>query len=67
MRRDRHISLHLELDRGDHPVRAFITEEDEGFQAHWVSDIEFGPFDTLHDVYRWLARTLEATKHVRPV
>jgi hypothetical protein len=53
-------SLHLTTDRARSPEFAWVTCEHENGQTFWVADQEFGPFDTLRDVYRFLARVVRA-------
>lgn len=51
-------SLHMTVDKHLHPEFAWLSRDDEHLGARWVADCEFGPFDTLLDVYRWLQKAL---------
>lgn len=66
MPRERYFAVHLVTDELGQPLSAFCLLEGESGQYEWLSDITFGPFDTYHDVTRWLGRTARLLTPVRP-
>jgi len=59
-------SMHLTIGKGGHPEFAWLTRDDDVMGCCWVADQEFGPFDGLLDVYRWLAGVLRRNGRSAP-
>jgi hypothetical protein len=60
-------TLHLTCDKANQPEFAWVTcEVPYSNGAYWIADVEFSPFETTWDVARWLVRTLNAHRPVRP-
>ncbi len=57
--------LHLETTRTGDPLRAYLLGVDTAGNRSWLADTEFGPFDTLHDVSRFLLRGIRYPDPVR--
>lgn len=56
-------TLHLTTSGSGHgPEFAWLCHEDEDGQVEWVADAEFGPFDRMSDVLRFLVRSMSTTK-----
>lgn len=46
-------------DRG-HPMTGLLIAFDQDGQRSWASHDDFGPFDRIDDVTRWLLRAVHA-------
>jgi hypothetical protein len=57
-------TLHLTTDPHCNPEFAWISVENDVQQALWVADQDFGPFDTLTEVHRWLVKAMFAHRRV---
>lgn len=50
-------TLHLTTDAHGAPDFAWLSRcSDTDWAQHWVADADWGPFDTMLDVGRWLAK-----------
>lgn len=59
-------SLHLTMRGPEQPEFAWLSRDELDTGSYWVADCEFGPFDTLLDVHRWLARAIRERLAARP-
>lgn len=57
-------TLHLTTDQHGAPEFAWLSVEDEECMPLWVADQEFGPFDSLLDVCRWLSGNIRRHRNV---
>lgn len=60
-------TLHVSTDRKGNPLFAWISAANwDDCQEHWVSDREFGPFDTMLDCHVMLSKAVRETAGLRP-